>query len=536
MTGASTAETRGTGKFPRIGKALGAFVTPVACRHGITFPCSHIRTMSLHAALDPATQRALETQRRRSTAASIVIAVLGVVLIGLCLALFALKSVLIETDDFIVTRPPENPPDHPPAPRVTLDRKPSAPRQQVPPLLVSMNRAEVSLPTPDLPAEEVGFISGDGDDFGEGGIGRGGDGGFKPIDGSLRKRCSAEDRLALLEAGGGTPEIEDHVVRALRFLKRTQAPDGGWGGDHRAAMTGLSLLAYLGHCETPQSPEFGDSCLRAIVFLCDRSARQNGRFPDPAAGRHWPYEQAIATYALAEARTFCLAMDIDIPGLPEAVQRGGQMIIDRQHESGGWDYDYEEDSSRGGDLSITAWHVQALKACKLSGIEFRGLNRSLKRSLDYVQDRQADDGSFGYTGTTPSGDLPRPSLTGAGMLCLQMGGRAGSSQVRRGARHAIVNSPFTWDGPDCDLYAHYYLAQAMFQRGGDEWDVYQPRIRDSLPARQSADGSWPKPGGGGKIHAVGAVFADDTPTGRHYRTALATLMLEVYYRYLPATR
>ena len=307
------------------------------------------------------------------------------------------------------------------------------------------------------------------------------------------------------------PEIEEHVTKALRFLKQTQAPDGGWGSDHRAAMTGLSLLAYLGHCETPLSEEFGDSCLKAMVFLIDRAAKQDGRFPDPAAGRHWPYEQAIATYALAEAHTFCRALNLNIPNLAETVQRSGQMLIDRQHESGGWDYDYEEDSSRGGDLSITAWHIQALKACKLSGIDFRNLTRCLKSSLDYVEARQAADGSFGYTGTTPAGELPRPSLTGAGMLCLQMGGRESSGAVRKGARHALENSPFTWDGPDCDLYAHYYLAQAMFQRGGKDWAAYQPRIRDSLTARQSPDGSWPKPGGGGKVHAVGALFTGDSP-------------------------
>jgi hypothetical protein len=404
------------------------------------------------------------------------------------------------------------------------------------PFLHGQTESPLFVPPVEVSSDTPGFVSGSGDDFGDSGMEGDGNGQWTPIPASLRKRCTPQDRLAQLEAGGGTPEIEEHVTRALRFLKQTQAPDGGWGNDHRAAMTGLSLLAYLGRCETPLSEEFGDSCLKAMVFLIDRAAKQDGRFPDPAAGRHGPYEQAIATYALAEAHTMCRALAINIPNLAETVQRSGQMLIDRQHESGGWDYDYEEDSSRGGDLSITAWHIQALKACKLSGIDFRNLTRCLKSSLDYVEARQAADGSFGYTGTTPAGELPRPSLTGAGMLCLQMGGRESSPAVRRGARHALENSPFTWDGPDCDLYAHYYLAQAMFQRGGKDWATYQPRIRDSLTARQSPDGSWPKPGGGGKVHAVGALFTGNSPTGIHYRTTLATLMLEVYYRYLPTTR
>ncbi|WP_193212081.1 prenyltransferase/squalene oxidase repeat-containing protein [Luteolibacter marinus] len=491
--------------------------------------------MSLHASLDPVAQRALAVQRRRSTTTSIVAAILGVVLIGLCFALIALKTVLVEPVGFTVRPAPETIIDPPDRPTVPLTRNPTAPRQSAAILPVAMTRSPLSLPEIDTPAEDPGFPAGDGDDFAEGWAGSGGDGNFTPIDGSLRKRCSAEDRLAQLAAGGGTPAIEDHVVRALRYLKQTQAADGAWGNKHRAAMAGFSLLAYLGHCETPLSEEFGDSCLRAMVFLIDRAARQDGRFPEHT-GREWPYEQAIATYALAEARTFCQAMGLEIPGLDETVRTAGQMIIDRQHRSGGWDYGYEIDSSRGGDLSITAWHIQALKACKLSGIGFDRLDRALRRSLDYVEHRQAADGSFGYSGTTPAGGLERPSLTGAGMLCLQMGGRAGSAPVRRGARQALDHSPFRWDSPDCDLYAHYYLVQAMFQRGGADWSAYQPRIRDSLTARQGPDGSWPRPGDGGKIHAAGAMFAEDSPSGRHYRTALATLMLEVYYRYLPATR
>ncbi len=532
----AAAETRGIRSFRESGRHP-AFIIPVPRGTG---PRPHVHrshAMSLHTTLDPAAQRALDVQRRRSTAASIVISLLGVTLIALVLAFIALKAIVVDSTEFTVIQRPE-PPDDPPArPKVAQHSpRPSAPSARAMPFLHAQMESPLSVPQVEVSADTPGFISGDGDDYGDSGLAGDGTGIWVPLDGSIRKRCSAADRLAQLEAGGGTPEIERHVTDALRFIKQTQAPDGAWGNDHRAAMTGLSLLAYLGHCETPLSEEFGDSCLRAIVFLTDRAAKQDGRFSDPAAGRHWPYEQAIATYALAEAHTLCRAMNLNIPNLAETVQRAGQGLIDRQHESGGWDYDYEEDSSRGGDLSITAWHVQALKACKLSGIDFRNLSRCLKRSLDYVEARQASDGSFGYTGTTPAGELPRPSLTGAGMLCLQIGGRESSGAVRKGARHALENSPFAWDGPDCDLYAHYYLAQAMFQRGGKDWTAYQPRIRDSLTARQSPDGSWPAPGGGGKIHAVGALFTGDSPTGIHYRTTLATLMLEVYYRYLPATR
>jgi hypothetical protein len=48
-------------------------------------------------------------------------------------------------------------------------------------------------------------------------------------------------------------------------------------------------------------------------------------------------------------------------------------------------------------------------------------------------------------------------------------------------------------------------------------------FRDQMVTNQNKDGSWPNPPG--NKHSAGAV----------YNTALATLMLEVYYRYLPGT-
>jgi len=492
--------------------------------------------MSLHARLSPGARAALDRQRRQSSAASIFISILGTTLLALILGIFALQPLPTPPDveAYVPPKPPEPPSVD--APRHAVSREPARPSASSQPVIVVPVPRSARIPTVEVePSENTVF--GDGDDFGPGGIGDDpGPGSGGPVPLVLRKRCSREDRLALLAAGGGSAEIDERVTRSLRFLQSTQAPDGGWGRQHRTAMTGLALLAYLGRCETPLSPEFGDTVLRAITFLTDRGMRQQGRLTDNPGERHWPYEHAIATYALAEAETLCRPLQVTLPHLRETVQAAGQLIIDKQHPSGGWDYSYDESSSRGGDLSITGWHVQALKACKLTRIDFRNLKPCVRRALGYVSQRQASDGGFGYEGTAPAGELDHASLTGVGMLAFQMWGKDSASEVRRGARYALQRMPFEWDGPDCDLYAHYYLAQAMFQRGGTEWDEYRPRFRDALLASQGADGSWPVPGGGAKPNAVAPVFARDTADGRHYRTVLATLMLEVWYRYLPATR
>ena len=76
-----------------------------------------------------------------------------------------------------------------------------------------------------------------------------------------------------------------------------------------------------------------------------------------------------------------------------------------------------------------------------------------------------------------------------------------------------------------DLYYWYYGTLAMKQFGDPEWSQWNVRIRDLLIAEQVHDGefagSWeprdPWSGYGGRI----------------YSTAMATLCLEVYFRFLP---
>ena len=73
------------------------------------------------------------------------------------------------------------------------------------------------------------------------------------------------------------------------------------------------------------------------------------------------------------------------------------------------------------------------------------------------------------------------------------------------------------------LYGHYYDFQAMINHGGKEWEAYNRMVRDNLLKAQDRDGSWPKPGS--KIQSESTT----------YRSALCTLMLESYYRFLPST-
>ncbi|MCF7676008.1 MAG: hypothetical protein K9N23_15820 [Akkermansiaceae bacterium] len=162
------------------------------------------------------------------------------------------------------------------------------------------------------------------------------DTGFGMIPASMKMRCSKADRMTRLKEAGGTPECEEAVVQGLNWLKSTQREEGDWPGN--LANTGLALLAYLGHCETPVSAEYGDSCVRAMTFLINVAVKNKGWIATgtPATNKAICYEHAINTYAIAEATTFCRQLKINIPNLEKVCQVAGQLIIDNQTKQGGW--------------------------------------------------------------------------------------------------------------------------------------------------------------------------------------------------------
>ncbi len=71
------------------------------------------------------------------------------------------------------------------------------------------------------------------------------------------------------------------------------------------------------------------------------------------------------------------------------------------------------------------------------------------------------------------------------------------------------------------FYTHFYMAQALYQRAGDDrykkdWQDYYRKIRTKLLGLQSPDGSW-----------------NGDSVGTTYGTAIATIILQLPYGYLP---
>jgi hypothetical protein len=479
--------------------------------------------MSLHVELSPEALERLRMQRRNSTISSFLVAFLSVVLIGLVLGFFLLNP-MVKEPPVIVTIDRGTPIDDPPEPpkvRPSLERNPSSPSAFRNKVLISATISDVSIPVPDIDVATPSLDFGDGDDFGNMGgdsLGPGGD--FIKIPPTMNKRCSPQDRLARLRETGGTPECEEAVVKALRWMKGTQRPDGSWGPQYPAAMTGLALLAYLGHCETPHSPEFGETVSKAIAYLVNIGLKNDGRLTSTGSmgGHQTVYEHGIATYALAEAYTLCKGFDITVPDLDVVTKKATEIIMDGQGDSGGWVYGYAP--TNGGDNSVGFWQIQALKAAKHTGlIEDGKFTKVSRKALDFISSVQGPNGAVGYR-NNPN---VSPQLTGGAMLCFQMWDKGNAREVRKGMKYLMDNISFEWGTPSANLYYHYYHAQATMNEGGSEWRKYNNMFRDELLKAQNSDGSWTQSG------------IKHGPINQHMATCLATLMLEVYYRFLPGT-
>ncbi|MDX1679737.1 MAG: prenyltransferase/squalene oxidase repeat-containing protein [Akkermansiaceae bacterium] len=479
--------------------------------------------MSLHAQLSPEAIARLQAQKRNSTISSLLISILAIVLLFIVLGLFLLPK--IDTPNAnLISYAYQQEDDRPEkiVPKETVQKKPSSPSASVSRVITSATVSDIAVPVPEVEATTPSLDFGESDDFGSGwGSGTGGNG-FASIPSTMSKRCSDKDRMKRLKESGGDVKCEKAVVKALDWLQQTQNDNGSWGDQYEAAMTGMALLAYLGHCETPASKKYGKTVEKAIVYLCDIGMKNDGKLTvSKLTGHQWVYEHGICTYALAEAYTLCKAFKVEkkVPDLKKVTQKAGDIVMDGQADSGGWNYRYAN-SQNAGDNSVGFWQIQAMKACKHTGLwpesKFRRYSRN---ATDFLKRVQGQNGAIGYrTSHTKS-----PHLTGGGVLCMQMWDEGNSREAKKGIEWIRENTTFDWKNPkSANLYYHYYNAQAMMNAGGKHWDWYNKLFQDQLVAAQQSDGSWKQKTGHG-------------PINDHMATCLATMTLEVFYRFLPGT-
>ncbi len=405
--------------------------------------------------------------------------------------------------------------------RPTPTVKQPQPSAKVVKLLTSTNFSSMAVPAVDEPPPELlipGLSMDEGLSFAIS-FPTGADGwiGSLPVD--MQSRCSLVDRMSRLKVAGGSKKCEDAVNRSLVWLGEQQNPDGSWGKGYPVAMTGLALLAYLGHCETPDSATFAETVVNAATYLMDNAMKNEGKMASDVRANQFAYEHAIGTYALCELFTLSRRGKRRIPGLGDLIKQSVGVLIKGQHPRGSWNYGYKGDRS---DVSVCGWQIQALSAAKHTGIEIAGLDACFDKGVNFIRTQQGPKGGFGY-------DAPgdKISLAGVGVLALQFAGKGEEPEARKGLQY-ILDTRKSLSYGSINVYEWYYTTQACFQAGGRTWDKWNEMFLEPLLDAQDRTGFWPP-------RKNDPAERQTKGDGNIYRTCLSTLMLEVYYRYLPTT-
>ena len=376
-------------------------------------------------------------------------------------------------------------------------------------------------------------------------------------------------------ASYGDAATEAAVMKALRWLKATQAPDGSWGtkpefglkkGMDKAAGAGFAILTYLAHGETPASKEFGPTVQKALDYLInsvyvvkDKNGKlakdPNGNTPyirmSGAGGSEYGF--LIGTYALCEA--YGMTKN---PNAREAAEKTLGRIISGQTATGGWNYNMARVTKDGpDDISFGGWAMQAIKAGKMAGIHLPGMEECIKKAVNCLKKRNySEKAGFVYRATT-NHKGGTGGLAGVGCLAMQLLGYAKEKEVANALNvmrdwQPSLDKVYSYapGKPENAQYYCYYAAQCKYQAG---------MCKDATPANFTL---WKKWNAEMKALYTKAVITvtdksgqpvtvkdpagKDRPIGRwenkdHYNydvmgTCLAALQLMVYYRYLPTTQ
>ena len=380
---------------------------------------------------------------------------------------------------------------------------------------------------------------------------------------------SSDGRWDASDYGAGQVDIDENGVK--RDFAGREADSG---------LTALAVLCFLGAGYTHEQGNYALQVDHALDWLIQQQT-PDGCLAGKAEHYARMYCHAMATYALAEAcgmqKDIVLGSIVDPTTLATAVHTGSlYAILEGGHggiaalsmaatlhelnladptlrwswqlrrvddirlrsalakavtftigqqdpQNGGWRYRQFQE----GDVSMFGWQLMSLKSAEMAGVSVPSQVRTRMQTFLRSTAQGTAGGLYGYRRSVPGSEggsePPTPVMTAEALFCRQMLGAAADSPATREAIGFIGRNPPSI--ARTDFYYWYYGTLAMHQHGGSPWRQWNSMIRDLLIAEQRTTGdlagTWDPNDAWGRYG------------GRLYATTLATLTLEVYYRFLP---
>lgn len=310
---------------------------------------------------------------------------------------------------------------------------------------------------------------------------------LKSLAGAAR---GAAGRVAALKRFGGTAEVEGAVLRALRWIRRQQRPDGSWKAKGEGDATAFALLAFLSHGESFTSPEFGPTVKAAVGYLL---------------GHHG---NNMAVYALTEA-----AAVIRSPVLSEAAAEAVREFCLRQKDS--------VKINTGGILQKYA-AVMTLTSARLARLdvpELKKVHDVYTRGFLEMRDGKAPDfkrirgeGTWHFM------------VAGVCLQYLRHGEDLSTRQMLKRLDELWVPATLGKTAiACCPVRSNYFSTMIFFNAGGPLWEKWNAGMLTAYLDSQELEGD------GGYWRCQDQHIGDQP----FWTTCYVAHQLMVYYRYLP---
>ena len=307
--------------------------------------------------------------------------------------------------------------------------------------------------------------------------------------------------------------VDPAIEKALEYLARLQKDDGSFPHNYgdSTGIPALAGMAFLSKGHLPTEGPYAETITACIDFILDNQ-KESGLFEKGKAGQGPMYAHNISTLFLSEVsgmvdpgRQERIAQAL--PPALEVIYQAQQVPKNDENDRGGWRY---HPGSTDSDTSCSGWALMALRSAKLNGAAVP--DKAIEDAVDYLLRHQnSETGSFGYRGTQDHAD----TLTGMGLLCLELCGLHGSPETVKAAEF-VLKSYRRLPGVGHEAYGIYYNAQGLFQIGGKYWLEFAPWMYETYLTKQKEDGSW-----------------ESKSAGPVYGTSMMVLAFTVPYRQLP---
>ncbi|CAN5231360.1 terpene cyclase/mutase family protein [soil metagenome] len=322
---------------------------------------------------------------------------------------------------------------------------------------------------------------------------------------------AAPGQIARTEFSEFEEDASAAVERSLRFLDAAQRDDGTFAGAHGKSTGIVSLvgMTFLSKGYTPISGPFAHRINRCIDYVLEH-ADDDGVLDAGDGGNGPMYAHTISTLFLSEVAGM---LDPERQArVHEVLAKANNAIIraqavrkDDRHQ-GGWRYRVDAMDS---DLSCSGWALMALKSARLNGAPVP--DQVISEAVGYIFKNHSErTGTFGYQDEHGHAE----TLTGAGLLCLELSGFHGHESTLKAGDY-ILEQLGKLDGGQHEYYGNYYNAQGMFQLGGRHWERYANWMYPHYLPKQKSNGAWE-----GRL-------------GEVYSTSMVVLAFTVPYRQLP---